>query len=103
MTLKEKRILFTSLIIDLLAYIIEKGYKPMIGRDGMKHMANSLHFDGLAMDIDLNDKAGKYLSKTEDHTAFGIYWKTLHTGCRWGGDFKSKDGNHYSITDLGRS
>lgn len=100
MTLKEARILFTSLIIKLIADMIEKGYKPCVGKDGLKHMKNSLHYEGLAIDIDLYDADGNYLSKTEDHAEFGYYWKTLHPLCAWGGDFR--DGNHYSLSFGGR-
>jgi hypothetical protein len=107
MTLKEKRILFTSLVPKLINKMIEAGYKPMIGRDGLKHMKNSLHFDGLAMDIDLCDKDGNYLRTTEAHKPFGDFWESLHELTYWGGDGIKKDslkwdGNHYSITDAGR-
>lgn len=107
MTLKEKRILFTSLLPLLINKMIEAGFKPMIGRDGLKHMKNSLHFDGLAVDIDLNDKDGKYLTDAESHRQFGIFWESLHPDAFWGGDGTKSDGlkhdaNHYSITDGGR-
>jgi hypothetical protein len=72
----------------------------MHGKDGLKHMKNSLHYEGLAVDIDLT-KDGVYLSKTEDHQVFGEFWETLSHDCRWGGRFS--DGNHYSITYQGRS
>lgn len=67
-------------------------------------MKNSLHYDGLAVDIDLF-KNGKYLDKTEDHREFGEYWETLDKDCFWGGDGLKKDGlkwdgNHYSVTYL---
>lgn len=108
MTLKEKRILFTSLIIKVIAAMIADGMKPMIGKDGLKHMKNSLHYDGLAMDIDLCDAEGNYLKDSEAHRKYGDYWESLHELCFWGGDGTKKqdglkwDGNHYSITDAGR-
>jgi hypothetical protein len=58
-----------------------------------KHSANSFHYKGLAFDICLFYQ-GKYLRSTEDHRFVGEYWKTL--GGTWGGDFRKKDGNHYS-------
>ena len=100
MTLGEKRVLFTRLIIKLLAYMFEDGMQPMLGKDGLKHMKNSLHYDGLAQDIDLLDKDGNYMDKTEDHAKYGAYWKSLDPLCAWGGDFG--DGNHYSVMDGGR-
>lgn len=100
MTLKEKRILFTSLLPKLINKMIEDGMKPMTGRDGLPHKKNSLHFDGLAIDIDLCDAEGNYLKDTNSHREYGAFWCSLHELCRWGGDWG--DGNHYSITDGGR-
>jgi hypothetical protein len=97
--LGDRRKLFTSLIPRLIDKMIADGYQPMIGKDGLKHMANSLHFDGLAVDIDLT-KDGVYLAQTEDHKPFGEFWESLDTLCSWGGRFK--DGNHYSITFQGK-
>ena len=95
----DKRALFTSLIPRLIDKMIADGYTPLHGKDGLKHMKNSLHYDGLAIDIDLF-KDGVYLTKTKDHQRFGEFWEALHPDCRWGGRFK--DGNHYSVTYLGR-
>ena len=97
--LGSKRRLFTKCLCKLLQVMLEAGYEPMIGKDGMKHMANSLHFDGLAVDIDLT-KNGVYLDKTSDHEVFGHYWEGLDAECAWGGHFK--DGNHYSVKMVGR-
>ena len=57
------------------------------------HSKKSFHPDRLAIDLNLF-KDGKYLMETEDHRPLGEYWKSL--GGTWGGDFKRKDGNHYS-------
>lgn len=100
--LGDKRKLFTSLIPRLIDKMIADGYQPMIGKDGLKHMANSLHYEGLAMDIDLT-KDGVYLADTAAHRPFGEYWESLHIACRWGGRFKKADGNHYSVAFLGRA
>lgn len=98
MKLSEQRILFTSLISDLVREITERGFSCYFGdgvaRDG--HIKNSFHYKGLAQDINLF-KNGVYLTKTEDHAQFGEYWKQLHPLCTWGGDFTRKDGNHYSF------
>ena len=95
----DKRRLFTWALAKLLEKMLDSGYGPMLGKDGLKHMANSLHFDGLAADIDLT-KDGFYLSDGKDHAQFGEYWKTLNKDCTWGGDFG--DPNHYSVTLGGR-
>jgi len=98
----DKRALFTVCVADLINFMIGKGYTPLLGKDGLKHMKNSLHYDGLAVDIDLI-KDGQYLPNTEDHKQFGEYWKSLDPDCCWGGDFKGNpDGNHYSIKYQGR-
>lgn len=104
--LGKRRELFTRCLILLLAKMIDEGYDPRIGKDGMKHMKNSLHYDGLAADVDLF-KNGKFLVATEDHKMFGEYWESLHPLCFWGGDGKKQDGlkhdgNHYSVTFLGK-
>lgn len=98
--LGDRRKLFTRLIPRLLDRMLDRGFNPMIGRDGEKHMKNSLHFDGLAMDIILT-KDGAVLDKTEDHKVFGVFWESLDPLCVWGGSW-GKDGNHYSITYQGK-
>ncbi|MEN6622064.1 MAG: M15 family peptidase [Smithella sp.] len=97
--LGDLRKLFTRCVVKLLTFMLEEGDQPMIGKDGLKHMKGSLHYDGLAIDIDLY-KDGKYLDKTEDHKVFGEFWESLSPLCCWGGRFK--DGNHYSIAYQGR-
>jgi hypothetical protein len=97
--LGDKRKKFTIYVADLINFMLAKGYSPMLGKDGLKHMAGSLHFEGLAVDIDLT-KDGIYLPNTEDHKQFGEYWEALDKDCTWGGRFK--DGNHYSVTYMGR-
>ena len=95
----QKRALFTSLLPRLIDRMIDDGYTPLHGKDGLKHMKNSLHWEGLALDIDLF-KDGVYLTQTSDHEPFGIFWELLHPDARWGGRFQ--DGNHYSIEFDGR-
>lgn len=102
----DKRRLFTRLIIQVIQKMIDDGFEPMIGRDGLNHMKNSLHYDGLAMDIDLT-RDGEYLPDTESHRPFGEFWESLHPDCFWGGDGQKEDGltndgNHYAVTMGGR-
>jgi hypothetical protein len=94
-----KRALFTRMFVLLLEKMLAEGYVPLIGKDGLKHMSGSLHYEGLAKDVDLF-KDEEYLDKTEDHQAFGEYWESLHPDCKWGGRFS--DGNHYSVTYLNK-
>lgn len=97
--LGNKRGKFTKYLAKLILHMIEEGYEPRLGRDGLPHMKNSLHYDGLAADIDLI-KDGKYLDTTPDHEPFGKYWESLDSDCCWGGWFN--DGNHYSVKYMGR-
>lgn len=98
----DKRAKFTRLLPRLIDKMVSDGYTPLHGRDGLKHMKNSLHFLGLAVDIDLF-KDGKYLTATEDHKPFGEFWESLDADCCWGGRFKDNpDGNHYAIGYGGR-
>ena len=104
--LGDKRRLFTKCVAQLLSKMIAEGYEPMLGRDGLNHKAHSLHFDGLAVDIDLT-KNGQYLTKETDHKQFGEFWESLHRDCYWGGDGGKadglrNDGNHYSVTFKGK-
>ena len=94
-----KRGKFTKYVAQLINYMIEQGYEPRLGKDGLPHMKNSLHYEGLAVDIDLI-KDGVYLDATSDHEQFGRFWESLDSDCAWGGWFN--DGNHYSIKYMGR-
>jgi hypothetical protein len=61
--------------------------------------ANSLHADGLALDLVLMAN-GAPLTLTESYRVLGQYWEAQHALCRWGGSFG--DGGHFSITHGGR-
>jgi hypothetical protein len=95
-----RRALFTRLLPLLINKMISDGYVPLLGKDGLKHKQGSLHFEGLAKDIDLFLDE-EYQDQTEQHKQFGEYWESLHPDCRWGGRFS--DGNHYSVTYLGKA
>ena len=102
MTYGDKRRLFSRLFAELILWAVEQGYEVAIddvkAHDG--HMRNSLHYLGLAGDLNLY-REGKWLSKTADHTPLGTKWQSMHPLCRWGGQWD--DGGHYSITHQGRS
>lgn len=113
MTLGEKQQLFTRCLVKLLTKAHELGYEIRMGevwrpefvareyaKQG-KGIINSVHILKLAADLNLF-KDGVYLTSSEDHRELGEYWKTLHELCRWGGDFKNRDGNHYSMEHQGR-
>ena len=115
MTLSQKQRLFTKLVAQLIQYAYAQGYELTLGdayRDPRVHgdvgvkksysSANSVHKQRLAIDLNLF-KDGQYLTTTEAHKPLGQFWKSLHPLCRWGGDFSTPDGNHYSMTHEGRA
>lgn len=62
--------------------------------------ANSLHISRLAIDLNLFI-GGRFITNDEGHTELGTWWKSLGPDYKWGGDFKKKDFNHYSISPDG--
>jgi len=110
-TLKERRIKFTSLVPALIEYAVALGYDPAIAfvkrcQECPIGLRNSLHKDCCAIDIDLYDKDGNYLTEAETHRMLGLYWESLHPQCRWGGNWDRDnkpfepgeiDGNHYEF------
>ena len=96
MKLSEKQQQFSRMVAALINKATELGYGLTFGdayaTDG--HCENSFHYKRLAVDFNLfiDDI---YRPDTEAHRELGIYWKSI--GGTWGGDFKRKDGNHYSL------
>ena len=103
MKLGEKQKLFNRFIPMLLFKMIADGYQPVIEyvfrcKDCPVGHGNSNHKRKLAIDIDLFWD-GKWLTETDDHKPFGLFWESLHPMCRWGGRWG--DGRHYSIEHNG--
>jgi len=73
-------------------------YAQILRESTSKGSIRSTHIHGLAADL-LLYRRGTWLSKTEDHRVFGLFWETLGEGCSWGGHFG--DGGHYSIEHEG--
>lgn len=113
-TLSSKQMLFTQNLAKLIQYIKAQGYEcalkevyrpPKMAEWYAKMglgISNSVHCAGLAADLAIF-KDGKYLTNSQDYYFAGAYWKTLDPLNRWGGDFKSQDGNHFSMFHEGRS
>jgi D-alanyl-D-alanine carboxypeptidase len=113
--LGDKQKLLTRLLPRLWDYMHEMGYEATLGdayRDprvfgmigtskGYGHK-DSNHKRRLAIDINLF-RDGVYMDRTEDHRLFGEFWKRQDKACRWGGDFPTPDGNHYSIEYHGQA
>ena len=114
MRLGAKQEVFAENMAKLILWAFCQGYKIRVGEVWRSNAAaaayaasgqgisKSLHRLKLAADLNLF-KNGKFLTKSSDHKPLGDYWKTLHEDNRWGGDFKKRDGNHYSMTHNGVS
>lgn len=85
---------FTWRVGLLISYAYARGYRLTFGdawaKDG--HKQGSFHYKRLAIDLNLFNRAGEYLQRTEDHKPLGLFWEKL--GGTWGGRWG--DGNHYS-------
>lgn len=112
MKLQEKQAKFAENVSALIAYIIKKGFTCTLGEafrtkeqaaiyaKAGKGIVDSLHCERLAIDLNLFDPHGNYLTHSDDYKQFGDFWKTLHPSHRWGGDFKRQDGNHFEMQNL---
>jgi hypothetical protein len=63
-------------------------------------IVHSLHMDRLAIDLNLF-KDDQFLTAPDAYVQLGTWWKTLGSNYRYGGDFKIKDYDHFSITPDG--
>lgn len=66
-------------------------------------IAHSLHIEKLAIDLNLfkrdpNSINWIYITDDEGHKDLGVWWKARGADHKWGGDFQSRDWNHYSIS-----
>lgn len=114
MTLREKRVLFSRLLSELVLWIFEQGWEvaydevtvhsPRWARKGVErilvqdavHKRNSFHHQGLAADLNLYVD-GNYISDG-DHPvwqALAAKWTSMHEFCTSGVGFG--DANHVSF------
>ena len=109
MTLRQLQSEFAALIPSLINKAIDLGnevtlgdafrdprtYGPIGTKLGYGH-PSSAHKSRLAIDLNLF-KNGQFLDSTEAHRELGEWWEKQHPLARWGGRFKTPDGNHYSL------
>lgn len=95
MSLGDDQRRFVYLLGKLITWAYENGYEFTVGDAWAQtgHMPDSFHYKRLAVDLNLFIDGG-WQKTTEAHRPLGEYWKSI--GGTWGGDFKRKDGNHYS-------
>jgi hypothetical protein len=95
--LRKKQVKFTRMIALLISWVYEhEGWEVTFCPEHEKHMKNSLHYSGLAKDLNLFIN-GRFMETTEAHRPMGEFWESI--GGSWGGRFK--DGNHYSLEHAG--
>lgn len=95
MSLGDEQRLFTVKIAELILWAYSQGYELTLGDAWAKtgHIPGSFHYKRLAIDLNLFID-GVYQTTTEAHKPIGEHWVDM--GGSWGGNFKRKDGNHYS-------
>lgn len=108
MTLSEHQQAFAADAAKLILYINQHSYSCTFGeayrtpeqaaiyaREG-KGIADSLHIERLAVDLNLFNSQNQYLTDRPSYEQFGIYWESLNPLNRWGGYFTTKYGGHIS-------
>lgn len=111
-TLRQKQSRFCRQAARLILKAFELGYEVTFGETERTReqaalnaasgagILNSLHPERLAIDLNLF-KEGRYIEDEEGHRELGAWWKTFGPEYRWGGDFRKKDFNHYSLSPDG--
>ena len=108
------------MIAQLIQWAYVQGYELSLGdayRDPRLHgalgekkgygHASSCHKMRLALDLNLYIDSSAdvdddvYQVSTAAHRKLGEQWKSMHELARWGGDFSTPDGNHYSFEHEG--
>lgn len=112
MTLRQQQSEFVRLVAKLIEFAYANGMELTFGEcwrtpeqarlNAAKGsgISNSLHTERLAIDLNLF-VGGVFIDSSAGHKRLGEYWKSLDPHCRWGGDFRRPDGNHYSYSPDG--
>ena len=111
MTLQQKQSIFAANVAKLINYIFSKGYSCSLGeayrtseqaaiyaKEG-KGIIDSLHCKRLAIDINLFDSSGNFLSEASYYSDIAKYWESLHSDNRAGINFKRIDADHFEMKE----
>ena len=113
MSLRSQQYMFAHLVSGFLAWCFANGYEITLGeayrtpeqaawnRANGKGIGDSLHTQRLAIDLNLFIN-GVYQTDSAAYKPLGDHWKSLNVDAAWGGDFSKPDGNHFSLSFLGR-
>lgn len=105
MSLREKQSLFAILIAKMISWIYDQGWQVTCGdfarMDHAGHMENSCHYLRLAADLNLFVDGAWKDRDCPEWQKIGAHWKTLDAAARWGGDFRERDLNHFSLEHHG--
>lgn len=111
MKLQQQQAAFARDVARLINWIFENGFSVTLGeahrsqeqadiyaKQG-KGINNSLHCKRLAIDLNLFDHEGNYLSDTKSHEEFGIFWEGLSPLNKWGGRWQRSKLHPNQVTD----
>lgn len=109
MTLGELQRAFPPLVAKLIEFAYAQGFELTFSEawrtpeqaqwnaDHGKGIANSLHCERLAIDLNLF-KDGVYQTDSEPYKPLADYWLTLHPNAAAGYYFARKDADHFSLS-----
>lgn len=112
-SLREKQTRFAMALPGLLLEAQHLGYLVTLGEAwrtqeqadwnaehglGIQH---SLHQQRLAIDLLLFTLDGTYITDGTGYSTLGAWWKAQSTDFYWGGDFTTKDYDHFSLSPDG--
>lgn len=95
---------FAEQVGELINYIYHCGYSITLGEAFRTHeqaeiyakegkgILDSLHCKRLAIDLNLFDKIGNYITDPKEYEQFGKYWEYLDKQNEWGGYFIQRGG-----------
>jgi hypothetical protein len=109
--LHDKQFKFAQDVAKLIQYITSIGYSCTLGEayrtaeqaaiyaHNGTGIRNSQHCERLAIDLNLFDNKGEYISAyTDKYQKIGDYWESLDAFNKWGGYFSRKDCNHFEAS-----
>lgn len=112
-SIREKQTRFAKWLPRLIDKAFDLGYLATLGEAwrtpeqcawNAEHSTGivcSLHGERLAIDLDLFTLDGIYITDDTGHKDLGTWWVRQQPDFCWGGHFKARDNDHYSLTPDG--